>query len=627
MLALQPEWFFTKKQDKNCTDRHMTLFRKHALFLSLIIAGLIVRVIFMLEQGFSNDELSALCRTRYNELNDLLTFGVRNDDMHPAFYQVFLWIWVRIFGENEFLFRLPSLLFYVINSALIYRIASKYFSRSSGIVVVALYAGLTFTIINTVFARPYNSGTFFLLLSFLSILEIRNDTEQKWKYMFILIIGLVGAMLSHYFAFWVALVLGISSLFYSGRTNLKYILIAGISAALLFLPHLGITLHQLGKGGLQWLAPPGKDWIPDFIRLFMNNSWWSAAIFVGFLLVLLVTNGLKRTTREMKFGFTVFLFAFSGAFVISYAYTPILRELVMLFLLPFLLIPLIEFIDFKNGKQVVFTSLILTCGLITDSIIRNNLFEPVHFGVFKEIAAEINDADKDFSRNNITYATNSNSIDYINYYIDSDLEESIVDWMNPESVYMMSDRARNATTPFFCYTFNNAYQIPMFNEVIRRHYPGIERRFLTKYSTYNLYTKRKRRVLEKPFARAKTIDSVTSNQEFFGNIRLRVGALPKGKFKGYYLLKCKGKLHDQKPLLIVVNLNRNGEMAVNASNQPLFYTAFDQSRIVDTGIQQEFFMAFELPDWAKDNDEIVAYFWNPEKANVSVGEWRVYYTD
>jgi hypothetical protein len=188
----------------------------------------------------------------------------------------------------------------------------------------------------------------------------------------------------------------------------------------------------------------------------------------------------------------------------------------MLFLLPFLLIPLIEFIDFKNGKQVVFTSLILTCGLITDSIIRNNLFEPVHFGVFKEIAAEINDADKDFSRNNITYATNSNSIDYINYYIDSDLEESIVDWMNPESVYMMSDRARNATTPFFCYTFNNAYQIPMFNEVIRRHYPGIERRFLTKYSTYNLYTKRKRRVLEKPFARAKTIDSVTSNQEFSG---------------------------------------------------------------------------------------------------------------
>ena len=605
----------------------MVFIRKHGLFIILILAGLLVRLLFMVEQGFSNDELSALCRTRYDKLSDLLTHGVRNDDMHPAFYQVFLWLWVKIFGENEFLFRLPSLIFYVVNSWLVYTIASRHFSRSAGILVVALYAGLTFTIINTVFARPYNSGTFFLLLSFLAVLEIRKSSGDKWKYMILLVIGLVGAMLSHYFAFWVALVLGISSLFYVGKDNLKYVFIAGVSASVLFLPHLSITLFQLAKGGLQWLDAPGKNWIPDFIRLFMNNSWWLTGILTGLFLLLVFTNGIRHFTREMKFGLAVFLLAFSGAFVISYVYTPILRELVMLFLLPFLLIPLMALIDFKGNKQLVIFSLLLTFGLITDSILRNRLFEPVHFGVFKELGSEIDRADKDFSRRNIAFATNTNSIDYVNYYVTKDIEEQIVDWMDPESVYMISERAKNSPTQYFCYTFNNAYQTPMYFEVIRRYYPGIERRYLTKYSTYNLFTKRKERILGASFATGKTIDSVSTDQEFFGNLRLRVGDLPKGKgHKGYYLIRCKGKLYEEKPLWIVANLNRNGVMAMNDSNEPLFYTAFDQSKLVEIGKEEEFFTAFELPDWAEENDEIILYFWNPEKATVSTEDIRVYFT-
>lgn len=605
----------------------MAFFRKHGLFTILILLGLAVRILFMLEQGFSNDELSALCRTRFDSLTDLWANGVRIGDMHPAFYQTLLWFWVKVFGENEFLFRLPGLLFYLANSILIYRIASSYFSKTSGLLIVALYSGLTFTVINTVFARPYNSSTFFLLLSLFAALNIRNVSEFKWRNTVLLALGLVGTMMSHYFAFWVGIVLGISSLIYAGKGNLKYIFSAGIFSVLLFLPHLKITLFQLGVGGLQWLAPPGWNWIPDFIKLFMNDSWILAVILGLLFFGLIIFGGQRKLSREMKFTLFVFFFSFSGAFVISYVYTPILRELVMLFMLPFLLLPLMSLIEIREENKRMILTVSLSVFLISDSIFRNGLLEPVHYGVFKEIGEQINDADRELNRKNITYASNYNSVDYINYYVDQDLKEEIKEWSDQESLYRLRDRAKKARSNYFCYSFNNAYHTPMFLEVIRRYYPVEERTYLTKYSSYYLFSKNSKRQIGTPFASANTIDSDTTDMDFFGNIRLRVGDMPKGKgYKNYYLVTCNGVLYEDKPLFIVASLERNGKMATNSANEPLFYSAYDQSRIVENGRPEQFISAFELPDFAREEDEIVIYFWNPEKAKVHTENLKVYLT-
>ena len=155
----------------------MQKLKKHWVFVTLLIIGLIVRLIFMSEQGMSNDELSAWYRTRFSDWDIFWTQGVKVGDMHPAFYQVLLWVWVRIFGDSEWAIRSTSLLFYILNSYLLYRIGSKYFTQLGALLLQGLYIGLTFTVLNTVFARPYNSGIFFLLIAFWAILELKFNCK------------------------------------------------------------------------------------------------------------------------------------------------------------------------------------------------------------------------------------------------------------------------------------------------------------------------------------------------------------------------------------------------------------------------------------------------------------------
>jgi hypothetical protein len=266
-------------------------------------------------------------------------------------------------------------------------------------------------------------------------------------------------------------------------------------------------------------------------------------------------------------------------------------------------------------------------GLVTDSIFRNKLFEPVHYGVFREIGDQINKADRDLGRENITYASNYNSVDYINYYADIDLKEEVKEWMDQEVIYKMAERANNAATPYFCYSFNNAFHTPMYLEVIRKYYPKAERTYLTKYSSYYLFSKGKERNLGKPFIVAHTSDTGATDLDFFGTFKMRIGDLPKGQgFKNYYLVTCKGKLTEKKPLLIVVSLEREGKMAVNTAGEPLFYSAIDQSRLVEIGKEEQLISAFEMPPFAKEDDEIVIYCWNPEKSLVYTDDLKVYLT-
>lgn len=601
--------------------RHL---REHWLFYTLLLIGLIVRLIFIADQGFSNDELSAWYRTRYSTWDEFWFYGVKHGDMHPAFYQVLLWIWVRVFGDSEFAIRSTSLIFYCFNSYLIYRIGVKHFTRFSGLLLQALYVGLTFTIINSVFARPYNSGVFFILLAFLALLEIKKKDAISWKWIVLLALGFLGAMLSHYFAFLVAVVLGVNSLFFVGRKNRIQPVIAGGIAIIAFLPHLSITLYQVGRGGLQWLAPPKIDWPVDFVYLFFNNSWVLFGVFTLLYLVLFFKYKRKVFSRNSIFSLSVFFTAFISAFILSHLFTPILRELVMLFLLPFLFLPLFSFIQL-NSKQSVILIGIVTFLTVTDSFLRNKILEPIHFGVFKEIGQEINEATETYSKDSITFASNYNNIDYINYYLDEKLTESIVNWEDQVTYYQLYERVKNAETPYFCYSVNNKFHSPMFLEIIRQKYPVIERSLIAGNSLFYLFCKKKGAKNIKPFEIINASDTSITDQEFFNNGRLKIGQLPKAKeSSSYYLIQTKGKIVDQIPLHLVVAVEREGTFLMRGEF-PALYLAYDQSRLVDDKkAEQNFFCAFQLPEEVQSSDDLIFYFWNPKKGKVQASDFEIY---
>ena len=83
---------------------------------------------------------------------------------------------------------------------------------------------------------------------------------------------------------------------------------------------------------------------------------------------------------------------------------------------------------------------------------------------------------------------------------------------------------------------------------------------------------------------------------------------------------------EQKPFYLVVTLARDGKMAMSKEEQPVFYLAVDQSIVQKAGVKGEFFTAFELPDKARESDEILVSFWNPERVRVRTGEMKIYLT-
>lgn len=596
-----------------------TFLKKHAVFVWLMLVGFTLRILFIEHQGLSNDELSAWFRTRYVDWNSFWNLAVKTGDMHPVFYQAFLHYWVKIFGDSEFSLRSTGLLFYLSNSLLIYTICNRFFSKNSGLGIIALYSCLSFTIINTTLARPYNSGTFFLLLLFLSILEINRSSKKISGWHYGIIAAFLGAMTSHYFAFLTAGMIGIIGLIYLQNSRKKDLLICGTLAIISFLPHWPVTQYQLSVGGLGWLSPPKLNWLIDFTHLFFNNSWIIAFFCLLVFGVLFYNTESKLKTPEEKFSVSVFIFTYVTAHFISLFYTPILRELVMLYLLPFLFIFLFRRFQLISIKKtnIFFLSFPLILGLY--SIVFDNLLQPKSFGVFREIGTKVNETDRKIGLKNCTIASNYNNAGYLNYYLKTPVSETIPDWSKPEVLYQLSNRARDSKLNFFLYTWSNSFHIPMYYEVIQKYFPYTEDRKSYFGSAFRLYSKKGKRNLIEQKGIFKKHVKIQSSDEFIGETKIELkNILSRIKPEQYLLLKAKGKFTNSSPLYYVATIERNGE-------DPILYQAYDQSKLNEIGESTEFFIAFDLPKDLLATDILKIYFWNPEKQKIEVEKNRLYF--
>ncbi len=602
-----------------------TFFKNHATFIWVIFIGILLRVLFIEFQGLSNDELSAWYRTRYVDWNSFWYFSVKSGDMHPVFYQAFLHFWTQLFGDSEWALRSTGIFFYLLNSILIYKICIRFFSKNSALALLTIYSSLVFTVINTTLARPYNSGTFFILLTFWSILEINRTDKKVSGWHLGLISGLIGAMTSHYFAFLTVGIISGLSLFYLSKDKFKDLFICGGLSILLFLPHWSVTQHQLNQGGLGWLAAPKWNWLVDFFYQFFNYSWINLVLIVGSILFYNFKSKSKKITKEERFSLSIFLTTYFFAHIISLCYTPILRELVMLYLLPFLFLFLFRKIDLIKQKKLQIVFLLLPIIIGTSSIIRDGLLKPTNFGVFREIGQKVNHWEKKIDFNDCTFASNYNNVGYLNYYLNNPLKESITDWNKPDVIYKLADRAKKSKTNFFQYSWSNNYHIPMFYEVILNYFPYTKDQESYFGSSYRLYSKKgKRNITPQKGIIPKTI-SLKSSAEFFGELKIEMkNVTSKIKPNHYLLLKTVGKITTPSPLYFVATLERNGEMIKNG-NDPLFYQAYDQSKLSEIGINTKFTLAFDLPKEALPNDVLKIYFWNPEKKEVEIGETKLYF--
>lgn len=351
------------------------------LFLCLFV-GIVLRVGNPMDLSFINDELSTWSKVNYDSVAAVIE-NIKQVDSHPIGMYVFVYYWTLIFGTSEWAIKLPFLLMSIASLGLVYRLASLWFSRTVGLLVLAYFSTLQFPIWWSHIARQYQSGLFCTLLMAYCWTQLLIEKRTEKRYWFGFVLMGAASMYNHYFSLIFAGFLGILGFAWMRKEILLKYIVAGISMLLLFLPHLSITIYQLQNAdGHLWYNIPTPSFFSQHIQYIFHYSYWCLGWAILLLLGSILRYG-KQTFKEHKKARWSSLFLFITPILFGYFYSvyksPILRESHLLFSFPYLLFFWCSFFpkDLASKPKSVLVLLILLINTAT-LIITRKQYQTVH---------------------------------------------------------------------------------------------------------------------------------------------------------------------------------------------------------------------------------------------------------
>ena len=323
-------------------------FNSNRLLLLIIVLAAFLRFWGLGDLTLMHDELSAWDRLHFNSLDELIEKGVMTDG-HPLLVQVFLYFWTSVFGDAEWIMKLPFILCGIASVYVVYLIGRKWFHYSAGLYSAAFLATLQYPILYSQIARPYASGLFLVLLFAYAWGEILLFRRYDRKIVLLYIFTAVLCGLNHHFSALTALIIGLSGFFFIERKKIAAFLLINFTVLLLYLPSLPVTLAQMKYGGVGgsegWLEPPRISFILDyFLYTFQFSRVVLAGVIAGTIYFAFTRYKNYRTDAKRQI---LLLLWFSSVFMAGYLYSvlvnPVLQYSVLIFVFPFMLLFLFSF--------------------------------------------------------------------------------------------------------------------------------------------------------------------------------------------------------------------------------------------------------------------------------------------
>ncbi len=462
----------------NSQKKPETLF----LLLILIAAG-VLRFYNYGGFSYSNDELSALNRLHYNTFAELVQKGFYVDG-HPGGIQIFLWQWLKLFGDNEWAVRFPFVVFGILAVWFSFKVAKFMFGTAAGLFTAAALSFLQFPLLYSQIARPYGSGMLFCLMLVYFWLQLFFDKNGKLNNEKPRIRILAGFALSaslcmynHYFSFLFALIVGFSGFVFARKNNVFHYISAALVAALLFVPHIPITLNHLTyKGVGLWLGVPDKMWIFGHIFYIFDQSVFILSLFLTTLLALLFVEKQGKSMARFRILLaTWFLLPILIGYIYSVKVNPVLQHPVLIFSFPCFILLIFSYAGNAFNKLKPWILAVFLISGITGTTLINKYYQAQHFGEFKDIARLTAEWEQKYGDSNITKAISINSPYYINYYLkryNCGAKFAVYDINGIEGLEALSTVAKNSKTPYFLYALTKP--APAEGEdIIRSFYPFV----------------------------------------------------------------------------------------------------------------------------------------------------------
>jgi len=461
------------------------------LLLCIMLVGAILRFYNSGGLSLTGDEVSSLLKLRVEDFSELIRKSV-SGDFHPALFQTLLYYWVGLFGISEGLIRIPFIVAGVFSILFAYLVASAWFNKTAGLFVAASIAFLIFPLTHSQIARPYSLGLLFSLMSvwFWTLVLFKPKPYRAWKIL-AYCLATAMSMYTHYFSFFLVMIVAATGLFYLNKDNYKSILICAVITFVLFLPHFNISLAHVTIGGFReggWLGPPklGGNWFWAYLLNCFNGSLIVLLIYFSIFFYF-----LKRNYNKIRVSkFHVFsLLWFLTPFVVGYTYSilrfPVLQQSVLLFSFPYLIILMFSFIEDMpwNKMKTVLLTIFLGLGVFS-TVVAEKFYQTQHFGVLKEIVQDvIRHVDK-YGEENITKTTNVGLAYFLGYYLDKyNRQIEFEEYDNGEAeeeryvnqgrghLKMFSNIIEESDKPYFLYCWSSKYSPLEIPEMIADKYP------------------------------------------------------------------------------------------------------------------------------------------------------------
>ncbi len=392
----------------------------HWIILAILtVAALAVRYFFSLDFSLSNDELSAVNRLNYSNLSDLIEKGIKPDG-HPAGVQILLWYFTKWFGNTPNVARLPFIILSSLAPLFAFLAFRKNLGKNLALTFSAILVFAEFPVLYGIIARPYGIGLTIILFAALSWHRLLfEETEKKRQILWLILLSISWSLaaITHYFAGLTAAVMALTGLLFLTKTNRTNYIISIFGAVILFLPHLLITLHQLGHKGVgSWLAKPDNSWIIDHF-FYVFNGIPSVIILLIITTILLIINKLDLRKNNLKLSlayFLWFLLPFLTGFIYSIKVDAVLQNSVLIFSSFFILASILNLSKNKNPLISNAFFVLISLVFVIDLYFYKPLKPQNHFSDFQRVAMTLKNYQKDYS--GIIHISHISHPNYLKYY-------------------------------------------------------------------------------------------------------------------------------------------------------------------------------------------------------------------
>lgn len=268
------------------------------IFFIILILGIVSKLFISGITDLSNDEVFSIYHAQMDVVDLFKELSTGNN---PPLFETILHYWIKFFGINENIVRIPSIIFSIASTVFVYFTAKLVSNNDekSGLLASLLFTLSLFISTLQIETRAYSLMIMLVTINSYSFLRnIQTKSTNYWQSIWIL--STVFGWYTHFFTIWIFIVQLIYTLFKYKSLPIKKLIIGVFLIILLFSPYVGILLQRFSdtENHGTWVEPAKLDSIYFVLWKFCNNPISTILFFIGFCYFTFLSVNQKNINQQ-----------------------------------------------------------------------------------------------------------------------------------------------------------------------------------------------------------------------------------------------------------------------------------------------------------------------------------------